>query len=298
MVLFSLILLFSQYSIASPNSEAGEKVYLFPEIDGWSISGKIRTYTPEILYDYINGAAELYLIYGFRELWVAKYTNENQASIIVEIYFHQTPEYAFGIYSQERPLKDYYIDIGAQGYMISPILNFLTGNAYVKINSYSLKKNNQEVLLTFAEKLAANLGTQSSLPDILDYFPEEGKKKNSEKFVPKDFLGYEFLHFAFTADYIYDNIELTLFIIEGEDSTDCDDMLANFMEFTQYPPEKIEQNVHTLIDPYHGEIVLSRKGKYLWGVMGLDIKEKRIDYLSQIEKKLYTAKSAENSLGK
>jgi len=63
-------------------SGASEHSKLFPEIKGWEISGEIKVYTPETLYDYINGAAELYLSYDFQELQVAEYLNEKNASII------------------------------------------------------------------------------------------------------------------------------------------------------------------------------------------------------------------------
>jgi hypothetical protein len=130
------------------------------------------------------------------------------------VYFHHTPEQAFGILQPGATRKRYYIDIGAQGYLISPILNFLSGNAYVKINSTSLKEKNKEILLTFAEKLASNLHTNKSLPPVLDFFPRKNKKEHSEKFIPSDFLGYEFLHYAFTADYADNNTGFTLFIIQ------------------------------------------------------------------------------------
>ncbi len=41
---------------------------------------------------------------------------------------------------------------------------------------------------------------------------------------------------------------------------------------------------------YHGEIALSLKGKYIWGSLGLNNEKIRIEYLSQIEKKLRTTK--------
>jgi len=269
------------------NSEAGETSGLFPEINGWKMSEDIKIYTPEILYDYINGAAELYLIYDFQELRVAEYTNKNEASIVVEIYLHKTPEYAFGIYSQERPTEGNFIDIGAQGYIAVSILNFLSGNAYVKIRSYSLEEKIQEVLQTFAEKIAANLGARKPLPKILDCFPEKGKKKNSEKFISKNFLGYEFLHSGYTTDYNDTNTIFKLFIIKGADIKDCEEMLKQYMQFTKYSRRDLKQGLHTLSDPYHGEVALSWKEKYIWGIIGLNDKKIRIEYLSQIEKKLF-----------
>ena len=47
--------------------------FKFPEITGWKQSGEIQTFTPKTLFEYINGAADLYIMYDFQELKVAEY---------------------------------------------------------------------------------------------------------------------------------------------------------------------------------------------------------------------------------
>jgi len=85
--------------------EAQEKTELFPSIKGWELSENIDTYSPETLYDAINGAADSYLRYDFRELKVGEYSLDDGTYLVVEIYQHGSPINAFGIYSQERPQK-------------------------------------------------------------------------------------------------------------------------------------------------------------------------------------------------
>src|SRR4030043_1728339 len=118
-----------------PGLEA--KDFKFPEVAGWKQSGEVQTFIPKTLFEYINGAADLYITYDFQELKVAEYLNEKKASVIVDVYCHKTPIHAFGIYSQERLSNANFLDIGAQGYIEQNILNFLIGPYYVKINSYS-----------------------------------------------------------------------------------------------------------------------------------------------------------------
>ena len=38
-----------------------EKSLVFPEMDGWKQDGKPQVFSPKTLYEYINGAADLYL---------------------------------------------------------------------------------------------------------------------------------------------------------------------------------------------------------------------------------------------
>ena len=153
-----------------------------------------------------------------RRLEVAEYQNEKKAAVTVEIYRHQTPDDAFGIYSQERFPTAAFIAVGAQGYGDKDFLNFVAGPYYVKISGYKLEAEGQEILLSFAGKVAENLGQKGQLPSILRSFPAEGKITNSEKFIAKKFLGYPFLYSAFTADYTLSGKKFQVFIIDRGDS--------------------------------------------------------------------------------
>ena len=267
-----------------PGAEA--KGFRFPEIKGWKQSGEIQTFIPKTLFEYINGAADLYLMYDFQELKVAEYLNEKKASAIVDVYRHKTPTHAFGIYSQERLSNANFLDIGAQGYIEQNILNFLTGPYYVKINSFDTGAEDQEILLTFAKKVAENLGEKGRLPSILSSFPEEGKKKNSEKFIAKNFLGYSFLHSAFTADYDVLGTKFKLFVIEGLDRKECSEMVQKYLQQTGNTKKNIAEGLYTISDPYHGEIELHWKGKYIWGIFNFNDYSLRSKYLKLFEEML------------
>ena len=290
-LIFTFLLLFSLVSgFITPlwSSNSGEKSFLFPEIKGWKKSGGILTFSPRKLYDYINGAADLYLTYEFQELKVAEYQNEKKASVTVEVYRHKTPTHAFGIYSQERFSNATFLDIGAQGYLEKGILNFLTGNYYVKMNSIETGADDEEVLRTFARKVVENLGGKGSLPSILSAFPEEGKKKNSEKFIAKNFLGYSFLHSGFTADYELSGKKFKLYVIEGADQKESRNMIQKYLEKIEKPQENLAEGRFTLQDPYHGEMDFTWKGKYIWGVLNLDDPPLRSKYVKLLEEGLPT----------
>jgi hypothetical protein len=263
-------------------AHAQKSFSVFPEIEGWKKPDTIQSYTLNNLYEYIDGAAELYLSFDFQGLSVAEYINDSEASITVEIYRHKTPLHAFGIYSQERPSKGNFLNIGAQGYIELPILNFVIGNIYVKIGNYDTENESENILITFAEKLAENLGGDTSLPHVLACFPEEGKISNSEKFIARNFLGHGFLHSGFIADYFADNKTFQLFIIEGADSSDCRDMLRKYFQLSQTPQFDLKEDRFIISDPYHGEIALAWKKKYIWGALNLDDENLRSKYLQQV----------------
>src|SRR3990172_8008461 len=260
-----------------PGSEA--KGFKFPEATGWKQSGEIQTFVPKTLFEYINGAADLYMSYDFEELKVAEYVNEKKASVIVDVYRHATPTYAFGIYSQERLPNTNFLNIGIQGYVETNLLNFLMGTYYVKINSFNTGTDDREVLLTFAKKVADHLGEKGSFPSLLATFPREGKVKNSEKFISKKFLGYSFLHSAFTADYEVAGEKFKLFLIERGDEKECRDMIQKYLDQTGKTAENVSEGRHAISDPHHGEIDLYWQGAYLWGILNFNYRDFRSKYL-------------------
>ena len=68
-------------------------------VDAWSRHDAPRTITAETIFKYMNGAGELYLGYRFDCLEVLEYSSANQNNILVELYYMQTSDDAFGLLS-------------------------------------------------------------------------------------------------------------------------------------------------------------------------------------------------------
>ena len=68
-------------------------------VDAWSRPDTPRTITAETIFKYMNGAGELYLGYRFDQLEVLEYSSANQNNILVELYYMQTSDDAFGLLS-------------------------------------------------------------------------------------------------------------------------------------------------------------------------------------------------------
>ena len=259
------------------------KAFEFPKVEGWQQEEKPQVFSPETLYEYINGAADLYLSYEFQELEVGEYKGEKKAAVTVEVYRHKDPTQAFGIYSQERLAQAKFLDIGAQGYQEPMVLNFVAGPYYVKINGYETGPDDEKILLTFARKVEGSLGEKSSLPTRLSSFPSEGKMVNSEKFIFKNFLGYSFFHSGYTADYELSGKKFKIFVMEGKDPADCRSMMEKYLNQVGEPDKRAVEGPFRLKDPYHGAVDLVWKGKYIWGILNLEDPDLRAKYLKQLE---------------
>ena len=69
------------------------------EADGWKWDRKVASFKGESLYDYIDGAAEVYLAYNYRRVSVRRYVKPNQPDIIADVYQMGSSEDAFGVFS-------------------------------------------------------------------------------------------------------------------------------------------------------------------------------------------------------
>ena len=278
--LLSFVLGFT-LSLGAPVLEG--KTISFPEMSGWRQDGKAQVFSPKTLYEYINGAADLYLAYEFQDLQVAEYKGEKKAGVTVEVYRHKDSTQAFGIYSQERLANAKFLDLGAQGYHEPNVLNFLTGPYYVKINGFNTGEDDEKVLMPFAKKVAEILGEKNFLPPILSSFPGEGKKKNSEKFISKNFLGYSFFRSGYTAEYEASGKKFKIFVIEGKNQEECRAMMEKYLNQTGREGQKPSEGTYRLKDKYHGEVDIFWKGKFIWGILDLNDSSLRDQYLQKLK---------------
>lgn len=79
-----------------------ERTFKLPKTVGiWTRADSPQIVDSSNIFDYMDGAGELYLAYRFKKLEVYKYTAGGRESIEVEIYFLPTPDDAFGLLSHD-----------------------------------------------------------------------------------------------------------------------------------------------------------------------------------------------------
>jgi len=248
-------------SILSPSNDSP-----FPEIEGYSKTGNLEIYNPDNLYDIINGAADSYLKYDFEELKLVRYKGDKNQTLKIEVYQHSNSANAFGIYSNERPIKGNWVDVGAQGYYERSILNFYKGKYYIKLSGYKID-NNQKLLLKTANLVAEKLEGNNELPKVLEVFPKEGKINHSGRYIDKNFLGYKSLTEAFTMDYEVEGQGFKMFLIQKKNKVTCLKMLENYFTSLKIDTKNIEEGSIIVKDPYQGDINILWIGNNVIGVL-------------------------------
>lgn len=164
---------------------------VFPDFTGWKLQEDPRIYSSKDLWELIDGAADIFLSYDFKDLRIAEYSHNDQI-IRVELYRQSNTDNAYGIYTAER-MPDYpQVSVGSQGYKSQGVLNFLSGNYYVKIMSAGAVEAEEDAIAQLAGKINEMLAQPVGLPGVLKLFPEEGKEILSDAYIAQNFLGIVF----------------------------------------------------------------------------------------------------------
>jgi len=260
-------LLLTLFLPALPDAgRAGEQASFFPQIDGWKMTGSPARYTPENLFEYVDGAADAFLQFDFEELLTANYANANKVEVTVDIYHHRDAVRAFGMYTQERPPGSTPIRVGVEGNAGPDHLEFVKGPYYVKLAAAGGKP--APFLRPFAEAVADKLAGSKQPPPVLRCFPSKGKRPRAEKLSARNFLGHAFLHDAAVVPYEIDGARFRLFALQGKDQADVRDMIQRYRALAKLPAaESKSEGTVVLKDPLNGEVVLQWSGRWLWGAV-------------------------------
>lgn len=280
-----LLLIFFSTSFLFPSSIKS----LLPEIKDWKLSEAPKIFNKENLYEHINGGAEAYISFGFKELLVAYFEKEN-SSLTLEIYDMENAKNSFGIYSVERSSEYKFLEIGNHGYTDGENLFFIIGCYYIKIFCSDCGEDAFLIMNSFAKSIVEKVEDKGALPKTLNLFPEKGKIRNSEKFFPNNFLGLDFLRNGFTAEYEQEGGKFILFIIE-ENEKEVESIYRRFKSYLENREKKemfkigLEEGI-LAEDKAHKKIAIVRNGNLIIGYLGPDELEKIKGYLKETIEKI------------
>jgi len=167
----------------------------------WARAAQIQMFNPGDLWEYIDGAAEQFLTYGFQDLATTKYTSDQTRTVVVaEVYRMEDARGAFGIYRQEVSPKARPVALGVEGRASSNTIRFWLAEFYVKL-TLPPGGGRQRELEALGAAIAKGLGAPGTMPDEVRWFPAAGQIPDSVKYIPADALGQASFTHAFEAKY-------------------------------------------------------------------------------------------------
>lgn len=164
--------------------------YLPLEIEGWKASGVDEIYTPETIFNYIDGSGEVYRSYGFRWLLVRRYQKENSPTIIMDFFEMGRPEDAFGVFTHN--LEGEKVAIGQDGVYQGGWLAFWKDKFYVSIYAEAETPESKQAILTAGRMISQAISEEGERPAILKLLPDEVDKSGVHYFHTLPILNYHF----------------------------------------------------------------------------------------------------------
>jgi hypothetical protein len=227
--------------------------------------GPATFYEPDDLYKYMDGGADVFLLYGVQRLLHQEF-RAKEVDVTVDVFDMGAPDTAFGMYSAERSPSYRFITMGAEGYRDEGILNFLQGRYYVKLGGFG--SGADAVLDAFARALSPRIGPNPAFPPLLGQLPAEHRKPHSEQYMPKDPMGHAFLGPAYVIAYAAGDKESKLYVTVARDPADAQQRLKeldqNFRSTGESKPApELGEGAIRASNSFEGSILARTKGRYL-----------------------------------
>jgi hypothetical protein len=159
----------------------------------WSRVREPRRYSQTDLWEYIDGAAEAYLAFGFQELATAGYAHAGTpVDATVDLFEMADRVGAFGVFAQERAASCADVAVGVEGCYAGGVLAFWSGSYFAKLTAFKETPETRQSLAALAAAIAPALGPPGSPPPQIGWFPPKNLVP-VRRDTPKDRPGQSYL---------------------------------------------------------------------------------------------------------
>ena len=150
------------------------------EISGWKKSRADQIFGRDNIFDYMDGAGEIYLAYDFRLVFMSEYARGNAPSLVVEIYQMTSSEDAFGVFTQDLDGDE--VHIGQDALYAAGLLRFWKDKIFVRILADKETPEIKLVIIKLGEMIAASVPGEGNRPDLISVLPSEGQRPRTLRY--------------------------------------------------------------------------------------------------------------------
>ena len=148
---------------------------------GWKATGEAVRYRGRAIFEYMDGAGEVYLAYNFRQLAVRRYERQGHPPLIAEAYEMGTPADAFGVFSFDK--QDPEAGIGQGSEFGGGMLRFWKGSHFVSIYGEGEGAEQEQAVLAIGREIASSIVGTGEPPRLMRALPPDRQVEGSVRFV-------------------------------------------------------------------------------------------------------------------
>lgn len=142
-------------------------------LTGWLLSQEPRVYDGDGLFELIDGGADIYLEYGFKQVISGQFTDPSQNNILAEIYEMEDGPSAYGIFSitqQSLQWSDKFGDISA---VSDDYISFCKGKYYINLSWSSRQHIEKPLIEKLAESIDERIPEKGTFPELVLSFMDD-----------------------------------------------------------------------------------------------------------------------------
>lgn len=251
------------------------------EVGDWQRDDSPQEYRGEDLYEYINGGAEIYHDYGFKQVVVQDFRNRKGKAISIEIFEMEDVESAFGIYTFKTRSEDKKVSLGSDGQLSDYYLNFWKGSLLVTITGFDEDEETIKGIQELARAVDGKIKIRGERPHLISMLPKEGLVHTSIKYFQGNLGLYNSYPF-FTKDvfHLREGVKgdytggYSVYVINsGEAENDqkkLEDVMKHFEQSPKYMNgEKLEETLFQVEDSKGKRMFISAYKNSLFIAMGV-----------------------------
>ncbi len=234
-------------------------------------SSETRIFADTLLWEFINGGAELYHQYGFAEVATADY-RRGQTEIVADIFRFETPEGAYGLYTSMRPDHPAVVPFGIEGFKSGSSMDYVKGSFLVRLTGYDESPQTTSLIDVIAAAINDTIPGRTERPVTFGSFPDDNAIDFTDRIVAQSYLGKKSLIDIYCQNYMLNGDILTLFLTddaagdkflrwsEKVERDNASDKIAGDFPFD-------DSHVILASHSYYGDILAGLKGGRLVGVV-------------------------------
>jgi hypothetical protein len=146
----------------------------------WTKTGEDQIYDNRTIFDYINGAAEVYRAYGMKGCFSRRYTDGEGTGIILDIFDMGASEDAFGVFTHD--LDGDPLDLGQDALYRAGWLRFWKDRFFVSITLEEASATAHQAARKLGKVVESFIASDGPRPQLLSYLPSKGLQPTRIRF--------------------------------------------------------------------------------------------------------------------
>jgi hypothetical protein len=227
-------------------------------VPGWTPQGEARSFAADNLFEYMDGNAEGYLLYGFQNMHGVTCVKDG-VTLVIDISDFSDADSAYGMFCANRDLRKPPSRLGMGGQIVPRRAIFAKGRYYVEIGAEP-EGDHTTILQAWTAALEKIATGSNEVPVALSWFPVEGQQ--SLRLVPESVLGIRLLKRGYVAQYDFGKA----FVVTEASADSAAAVMQKLRDrFGETQKTPIGDDGFQVADKYLGRLCVVRKGRYLAG---------------------------------